>query len=293
MTRLSNRRGFSLVELLVSMVLIGVIATAMTRMILMQGRFYDKETARRSARSVGRNSMNVILSDLRMVQDTLGVAAIDPAGRSITVRVPYRFGLVCSANGGVTTASMLPVDSTASAMSAYGGYAVRGPNGIYSQYLSGGVLPTPSTDATVCTGDLLGQARITTQSLSGRAGRVVDLAPGTIAPIGTPMFFWQQVVYSFAPSTVMPGSGRFGLYRQVGGNAPEELMAPFTAAAGFRVYFRGDDTSRTIFTVDDTSRIKGLDIVLTSMSQRIPTGETSPTSSRVVSAVFFKNVTKF
>lgn len=293
MTRLSTRRGFTLVELMVTMVLLGVLGAVFTRVIIQQGRFYDRENARRNARAVARNSMNVILSDLRMVQDTLGLESISSDGRSITVRVPYRFGLVCLATGSAVVASMLPVDSAVVGMAQYAGYAIRNPNGFYQTYMTGTSLPSQATNASACTGNSFGEAQIATVSIRGKNGQVLALVPGALALPGSSIFFWQRITYSFQPSGMMPGNGRWGLFRQVGGRAAEELMAPFDGRARFRPYFRGDDTSRTTYTLADTALIKGLDIVLTGRSERVPTGQSAPTTTRMVSSVFFKNVRRF
>lgn len=293
MIRSANRRGFSLVEILVAMVILGVLGAAFTRVLMVQSRFYDKENSRRNARAVARNSMNVLLSDLRMVQDTLGVETLTTDGRSITLRVPYRFGLVCQANGVQVVASMLPADSVVAALSQFAGYAIRNANGIYQTYVPSTTLPDPATDPTVCTGSAFGQAQIATISFNGRTGRVVRLVPGTLATVGSSLFLWQRVRYYFAESTIMPGSGRWGLFRSVNGGTAEELMAPFDSLARFRVYFRGDDTSRTVYTLADTAKIKGLDVVLTGRSEATPAGQTSPVKSRMVSSVFFKNVRAF
>ena len=293
MIRSVNRRGFSLVEILVAMAILGVLGAAFTRVLMVQSRFYDKETSRRNARAVARNSMNVLLADLRMVQDTLGVESLTTDGRSITIRVPYRFGLVCQANGTQVVASMLPSDSVVAAMSQFAGYAIRNANGVYPTYVASNQLPDPATDPTVCTGNLLGQAQIGTISFNGRSGRVVRLVPGAMATVGSSIFYWQRVNYSFRPSTIMAGNGRWGLYRSINGGTAEELMAPFDSLARFRVYFRGDDTSRTDYTLADTAKVKGLDIVLTGRSEATPAGQSSPVKSRMVSSVFFKNVRAF
>src|SRR5450759_4685287 len=120
-----TRAGYSLVEVLVATVLLGVVGGALTKLVIGQMRFFDNISANRGARSVARNSMNVLLSDLRMVQDQNGVTAASTS--SITVRVPYRFGVFCGTNGAGTlsTVSMLPADSAVLALAQYAGYGWR------------------------------------------------------------------------------------------------------------------------------------------------------------------------
>src|SRR4029077_2961851 len=73
-----NRRGFTLAELIVGMVILGVIGAALTRLFLSQSRFYDLEGQLRRARLVSRMAINTALSDLRMVEATGGLVSATP-----------------------------------------------------------------------------------------------------------------------------------------------------------------------------------------------------------------------
>src|SRR5437870_13145531 len=102
MTRLrtiQRARGFSLNEILIALMILGIIGAAATKMLAAQSRFFDHETNLRTARSIARNSTNVLVSDLRMVQDSGGVDSVTADGKLIRILVPYRFGLVCNAVG--------------------------------------------------------------------------------------------------------------------------------------------------------------------------------------------------
>ena len=119
------RRGFTLIEFAIALIIVGIIGAAFTKLLTSQSRFFDQQTNIRKARSVARNSMNVMLSDLRMVQDSGGIDSAASDGKLIRIKVPYRFGLVCATNGTITTVSMLPSDSSVVAMAKYGGFAWR------------------------------------------------------------------------------------------------------------------------------------------------------------------------
>src|ERR1041385_3866419 len=153
--KLSGRRsGFSLAEALVATVILGIVGGALTRLVVDQMRFFDGAYAVRSARTTARNSTNVLLADLRMVPTDAGITAA--SATSITVRVPYRFGLVCGTAGGKTTVSMLPVDSLTGAMAVFSGYAYRPRQALVSSptpytYPAGAALTAPSSQPTVCT----------------------------------------------------------------------------------------------------------------------------------------------
>src|ERR1051326_2764882 len=118
-----NRRGFTLAELIVGMVVLGVIGAALTRLFLSQSRFYDQGARRRGARLVARMAINTVLSDVRMVEATGGVVSATPT--QVTLRVPYAIGVVCANTPVQTTLSVWPVDSTVYAAAGFSGYGWR------------------------------------------------------------------------------------------------------------------------------------------------------------------------
>jgi prepilin-type N-terminal cleavage/methylation domain-containing protein len=296
MKKLRRRLGFSLAEILVAMTILGIIGAGMTRVLVNQNRFFDKQNNVRAARSIARNAMNVLMSDLRMVQDSGSVDSVSADGRAIRVLVPYAFGLVCQTSGNVTTVSMLPVDSAVSAMAVYKGFAFR--NTTSGRYTFITPLAPTSTDQPIsspfpsrCTGSAAGEAQINTVGLNTRTGSILDL--NSPAPSGatqaTPMFLYQRVTYSFRTSTAYPSY--YGLWRDVDGGSSEELMAPFASTARFQFYTSGAENSVT--TVPALGDIRGVDILLYSVSPRATSNNTNPSTSKMVTSVFFKNVRSF
>jgi prepilin-type N-terminal cleavage/methylation domain-containing protein len=288
-TRMKRRRsGFSLAEMLVAVVLLGVVGGALTRLVIDQMRFFDYIQVSRGARSAARNSMNVLLSDLRMVQDSGGITAVANDNKSITVNVPYSFGVFCGTSGGVSTVSMLPTDSATLAFARFAGYGWRNRTSGRYTIVSTNTLPVNSSTPTRCTGTGTGEAGIKTVTISGRSGLVLDITPAiaSTTTLGVPVMFYQSITYSFAASTLYPG--KIGLWRAVGnGGVTEELMAPFTSDARFRYYKAGDDTSRT--TAPALSDIRGVAMVLTTEGSRTPAGQDAPSQSKMMTSVFFKN----
>src|SRR5262249_14707283 len=118
-----SRQGFTLAEVIVAMVILAIIGTSLVRLLMSQSRFFEKQNASREARVVSRAALNLLLSELRMVETTAGVVAA--SSTSLTLRVPYAFGIVCGTSGAVTTISMLPVDSVMNAEPGFSGYAWR------------------------------------------------------------------------------------------------------------------------------------------------------------------------
>lgn len=287
------RPGFTLAEVMIALVIIGIIGAAFTRLIVAQSRFFTREYGARTARSVARNSMNLLLTDLRMVQDSGGVDSVSSDGKTIRVYVPYAYGLACGSTAALTVVSLLPVDSSVLKLAKYGGYSWRNTAGRYTRVTptspTGSDSVQSSTSPSTCTGSSSGQANIQTLIVNGRAGQVVDLRPAASGVVaGAPVFLWQKVTYSFDTSSAF--SGLYGLYRQVSGGSREEILAPFTSSARFKFYVPSVDTSQT--TVPSLSNIRGVDVLLYGLSPKANSSGSRPESD-LVTAVFFKNTRSF
>lgn len=292
--RATVRRGFTLIEVVVSLAIASVIGVAATKLLISQNRYYNHETNLRAARSIARSASNILLADLRMVQDSGGVDSVVSNGKLIRILVPYRVGLICGVSGTTTTVSMLPIDSGTTAVSVYRGFAWR--DSVKGRYtyvwptdptVTG--VPVAAADPTICTGNGANQAQIRTLSVNGRTGQILALRnAATTAPAGAPVVFFQRITYSFKPSVIYPNT--LGLYRNVEGGSNEELMAPFDTASRFRFYTAGSDVST--LAPPAISDIRGLDLVLAARSPK-GTYKDSVAMSTIVTSVFFKNVRGF
>jgi prepilin-type N-terminal cleavage/methylation domain-containing protein len=285
------RRGFTLAEVIVCVVLLGVLGTALTRLMLAQSRLYALQRAKRDARAVGRSSMNLLFSDLRMVHDGAdapgGVMLASP--NSLSVKVPYAVGLVCGNATPNTVVSMFPVDSAAKAMAKYAGYAWR--NRLTKQYTYvpvidtvGNAPVTPSSSSSLCTST----AKIKSDTINGRSWGPTDVKPQSVTAgtqPGAPVFFFQNILYFFGSSTSFPG--KIGLFRRIEGRTAEELVAPFDAGARFKFFVRNTDTpSLTPPAVLDS--LVGVALVLTGSSSATMAGRPAETS-KMETAVLFRN----
>ena len=283
------RQGFTLAEILIAVVILGIIGAALVRLLISQSRFTELQMSKRNARTVSRNAMNIMLTDLRMVQDSGGLRAA--ANDYVTARVPIAFGLFCGTNGGNYSVSLLPVDSAMTALGKYGGWAYRDPaQEVYvykdaSTPIAFNSLTTGS--AGTCTG-----AGISQVTVAGRTGRVVQFneAPSGGAPTdGVPVMVYQIVTYRFDNSTAF--SGRRGLFRIVADGTPggmrDEIIAPFDTAAKFRFYVLNEDTAQTAVPADLRS-VRGLQLYLAGSSPRVPQGGDFAQAA-LVTGVFFKN----
>jgi len=293
MTRSAARRGFTLVELLLSLIVTAIVGGALVRMVLSQARFMDQQEAWRGARSVARGGINRLVSDLRVVEAVRGVEAAAAGGQDFTIRVPYAFGIMCRTAATVTTVSLLPVDSAMFAAPGYSGFAWRDTAGVYT-YVPSTVLPVIPGTAADCTGALPTGFPITTLgSINGSPpGQVVNLgsaaALSPVPPVGSLIFLYRRVRYEFKNSAMLPG--RTGLWRTTldMGGTTEELAAPFASTARVKFYRLNSATSEMAVPAQ-LSEVRGLELVLDGMSERTPGGSSAPKTANVITSVFFEN----
>ena len=278
-----GRRGFTLAELVVGMVVLGVLGAALTRLYLSQSRFYDLQGELRRARLVSRMAINAALSDLRMVEATGGLVSTTPT--QVTMRVPYAIGVVCANTPAQTTLSLWPIDSTVYATAGFSGYGWRDSLGNIT-YVEAGT-SVSNDNASLCVA-----ANVVTMP----GGKVVAVRPPlpatlpTVTAIGTPVFLIQRLTYEFKPSAALPG--RTALWRTIFATGQaDELVAPFDPTAKFRFLVAGSDTDQA-GPPTPLSDTRGLELGLTSQSDRAPEGATAPRQAQVVTAVYFNNQLK-
>jgi prepilin-type N-terminal cleavage/methylation domain-containing protein len=298
-----QRRGFTLVELLISVVITAIIGAALVRMTVAQARFMDQQEAWRSARSVARSGINRMISDLRVVENGSGLVggleAAAAGGQDFTVKVPYAFGIVCSAAGANATVSLLPVDATMYAATGHSGFAIRDAAGVYTYYTSFTPTAAPAAGvATTCsTAGAFPDVAINPTTL-GRlpsingspAGQVVALRAtanlNPLPPKGSIVFLYRRVRYEFKASVAIPG--RTGLWRTTlsGGNT-EELASPFNNTARVNFYVLNTIPAQAAVPASLLT-VRGLELVLDGMSERTPAGSTAPKIANVTTSVFFQ-----
>jgi prepilin-type N-terminal cleavage/methylation domain-containing protein len=275
------RRGFTLVELLVGIVLFAIVGALFTRLLTVQGKFFDRQGMGNAARNVSRASLNRLVSDFRMIEANGGVVAASPT--SLTIRVPFAIGVVCKTVGPVTALSLLPVDSTTYANAGFYGYAWRNfQNGVYSY------VENPASESNGAVGDC--NAVSITAVPNGRTVNVAPPVPA-VAGLGTPVFLYSQVQYQFKASTAVPG--KLGLYRisiaPNGAQSQEELVAPFANTAHWEFYTVAGGSVPQAAVPAPLSTIRGLDLHLDGISESIAPGQTTNEQAPFTTAVFFKN----
>ncbi|HET8770339.1 MAG TPA: type II secretion system protein [Gemmatimonadaceae bacterium] len=268
---MTRRRGFTLVEMLVAVVLLGIVGLSISRLLQSQMRFFQRSSGAREARAVSRNALNLMRNEMRMIEPS-GITAASPT--SITVRVPYAMGVYCSSS----TATFVAVDSLTRATAAYSGYAYRDTalNAPYV-YVTSSSAPTTGIVAN-CTS--AGMTPIP-------GGTVRSMSPTMpLLPAGAPVFIYQTITYSFANSVLVPG--RTALWRTVAGGAAEEVAVPFDATSVFRFYDSGETTAEDAPPAT-LGTISGVELVLIGESERNSPGTNAPESSDTRVSIFFRN----
>lgn len=269
---MTRRRGFTLTEILIAVVLLGIVGIGISRLLVSQTRFFARATGARDARAVTRNALNIVRDEMRMIEPRGIIAASDT---SITVNVPYAMGVYCSAS----TATFVPIDSLTRANAVFRGYAYRDTamNASFT-YVASTTAPSAGT-TTNCTG---GPAITPVPG-----GQVLALSPAFPSlPPGAPVFVYQQITYSLEASTLVPG--RTAVWRKVNGGASEEVAVPFQNSAIFRFYVSGATTSQAN-PPGSLNTITGIELVLVGESERRSPGTDAPETRPVRLSIFFRN----
>jgi prepilin-type N-terminal cleavage/methylation domain-containing protein len=285
-TTLRARRGFTLIELIVGIVIFAIVGALFTKLLTVQGKFYDRQGMGNAARNVSRASLNRVVSDFRMIEATGGVVAA--TSTALTIRIPFAIGVVCGNSPGGTVVSLLPVDSTTYAEATFYGYAWRNfTNGTYAY------VESPATRATA---DVVQTAVCTLKQITtvpnGRVVYLTPVLPGG-AGLGTPVFLYSRVKYEFKASTAVPG--KLGLWRTEiapnGALEPEELVAPFANTASWKFFTVNGGTVPQAAAPGNLADMRGLELHLDGISETIAPGLTTNEQAPFTTAVYFKNRT--
>ena len=280
----TDRRGVTLIELLIGVVLASILGASLLQIFVTQARFNDRVELSRNARGVARTAVNFLGSELRMTDAHDGVLLAEPS--RIRIRVPYAMGLVCQASSTQITALFMPVDATLYSM-GYTGFAVRNAlDGQYTYYMNN--TPPVAGTATLCT-----SAPANMTIMTGAVVLRVQGSIATVPAVGTPITLIRYIEYAFENSVAV--TGRRGLWRKLldqSGNPVadnvEELVAPFDTTARFRFFILNNRVpSDTVPTA--LADLRGIEIQLAGESERTVRGRATPEQSNLVTSVFFLN----
>lgn len=274
MTR--HRPGFSLAEMMVALLLTGIIGVALARLIINQSRFVALQDGMMRARSGTRAALNVMSAELRAITDGGLVAA---SRDSITVRVPYAFGVACQQASGLTNVALLPGDSALYGTATASGYAWRDTTGAFvfvdGATVSAGACAPPAPAITV----------VGTTGWSARTVTVSNNNPNT--PVGAIVYLYQRIRYAFAPSATIPG--RRALWRTVlTTGTRDELVVPFDTSSRFQ-FLVGNAYAPQATPPAVLDSVRGVRIRFVGQSETPPEGRTVPFKFDLSSDILFRN----
>ena len=271
-----NRRGFSLAELMVALVVAGIIGIALTRLLINQSRFVAAQDGYMKARAGARAGLNVVLAELRGV--TFG-GLVSATSDSVTVRVPYASGLTCTQpSGGYQAIALFPVDSANYASASISGWAWRDDVGDWT-------FESSATLTTGVTSDCSTAAPAVSVLTNGRVVRVTPNNALTTA--GQAAYLYQEIRYALAESAEIPG--RTALWRTVlSTGTREELVAPFDETSTF-TFLVGEGLTAQTVVPSPLDSARGLRIRLVGQSEETPEGRTSVTEFDLTTDIVFVN----
>ncbi|HEX9940073.1 MAG TPA: prepilin-type N-terminal cleavage/methylation domain-containing protein [Longimicrobium sp.] len=150
---LRGARGFTLVEVLVSLVLAGLLAMVIFQVVRGQTRFAAVQSAQQEVQQNARGAIEIIASELRGVQPG---GLVSTSANSITFMLPRAWGISCGGTGtnGATGGTALPVlfpdvpDTTVM-------FAINGASGLLADTAAAGAAAEawgPVPDATTLAG---------------------------------------------------------------------------------------------------------------------------------------------
>lgn len=286
----TDRRGLTLIELLITILVAGILAAGVTSLLLSSNRFEEKTESLRAARRVSRAGVAALSNDLRMVDPAWGIEAASAS--SITLRVPYATGLVCTPSVFAQTIAILPVDSVVLATPGYSGLAVRLTDGSWS-HATNGVLTESGSWPNACT--TAGIQQITAPSSApNQRTRAYTVGLGSVIgsplTVGSVVVLYRRTRFYFGVSAQAGLTGRMALWRQYldSGTGAVELAAPFDATAAFRFYDLAATTAQDAVP-SPLSNMRGVELFLPGESDRTARQRTAPEQADLRTAVFFVN----
>lgn len=271
-----SRRGFTLAELLIATVVMGILGLALTRILINDSRFVSKVEAMMNARQAARAALNTMAVELQMASQG---GLVNASRQEIQVQVPFVFGILCTRYPSDRYAVLVPTDSLMYAEASANGLAWRNDAGGYTNMSIGGVQTASPANQAACTDVGI---RV---DLPGSRFIRVPIANDTLTA-GDVFYLYQEISYRFSTSVEVPG--RLGLWRWRTGESMVELLAPFHQSSAFRFYINHGDTSE-VAPPANLSDVTGLELALVGASEQTPPGSRWPPAFEVNTRLNFRN----
>ena len=169
------RRGFTLVELLVTLAMLGVVGTILSRIMLDQQRFYQKTNEQMGVRRELRTAMSTVPGDLRSIS-SVGGDVLSFGTTQITFRSTFGVSVVCN-KPNPSTIDIPPLNMARTTLTAWASqptvgdtiYAFRSDSmGAGGDSWTAHRISAVSSDATLCPGSAFVDAALDAGKLRWR-----------------------------------------------------------------------------------------------------------------------------
>lgn len=229
---LRDRRGFSLIELLMVLALSTIVLGGLTSVLVRQQRFYRGSADLIETRSQIRQAAGIIPSDLRGVS-TVGGDLIEISGTSMIFRATIGQAVACvlAANSIVvpplvlskknTLASFSMVPQTGDTVFVYDDNALDAASD--DRWLAYGITAAPGTSNLDC-------LQLTGGDESSRYSFALDGTPPVSVKVGAPLRFVRRTQYVLYEAS--DGSWYLGYCAPACEGAPQPIAGPFLPAGG-------------------------------------------------------------
>ena len=273
---MTDRRGFSLVEMVIVLVLAGIVSTAAITMFSTQNRLNAQMTALGESQENARSAVMLAASELH---GAAGGSVVAATGASLSIRLPIVIGIVCGRQNGPFRSVYFPLGGRALDADEVDGYAVGDASG---RWVAGGEFRNPNQFNPA-------SRQFCIDAGGGAAGVDSDFARMRVVgsgDIGTPIMLYREVTYYLAPSAL--DTSRRGFFRAAGGQAIE-LAHGFSDDSHFEFQLQ-DTTWLTSVRRADLALIQAVRLVV-EVAGESRSGQTSGTASfELVREVQLRNV---
>lgn len=245
-------RGFTLVEVLITIVVAGVLGGALMSLVVSQHRFYAQSDNLLLAQQNIRASLDLMASELRMASPEDIVTA---ASDSVTIRFDLVHAVVCAGSAGSTHVYAYDSVSNANLTSGITGTAYSEAYDsafVYNDGFTGTITASNPTSETQC------KANGAPASEPTSAFRLVS-GWSTTPPRGSLLRWYGTLSYAFAASVTDPGS--FAIWRN-----NQELVTPFETGAQFS-YVMDDGTVQSSVNPASFADIREIRIGVTAIGE--------------------------
>ncbi|MGI9076559.1 MAG: prepilin-type N-terminal cleavage/methylation domain-containing protein [Gemmatimonadaceae bacterium] len=276
-----TRNGFTLIEIMVSLTLLGLVVGGLLTTVINQQRFYTSAADIIEMRDNLRQAGDLLPMELRGVAPAASGEITAMLDTAIEFRAPTGASVLCTVNGARTTITIPPVAlAVRSGLTAWMSAPISGdslfildPNGaLPDTYRAHAITANPSTGS--CPQSPVG---FTKSAAEAAAGVQLTISPALSAtiPIGVPIRLVRRVRYSLYRSTA-DEKWYLGYRDFVGSRTPQwtsiqPVSGPFLpyaagGAGGLRFIYR-DSIGTALTSLADANRVRRVDMTVRAQSR--------------------------